>query len=111
MNYPCSATIAERAYDGGNRGRPEPTDAEITQGQDRAIAKLIAVKIGSPTEDGRDLVSEAIGQDDGLLKLIANYIHANAYTGEPMDEAYVGRRVLGVVRDYLVSVAEHRGML
>ena len=87
------------------------TSAEIDEAERWAIAKVIEVRIGHAQSDGRDIVSEAIGQDDKLLKLIANTLHANAYAGHPMDECEVGRRVLGVVRDYCVEVARFRGVL
>lgn len=108
---PCSATIAERAYDGGNRGRPELTEAQHDLAKSRAVAALLTVQIGNAACPARNLVAEALTDNDPLLKLIANTVHGREINPLNTDEAELGRAVIKAVRDYAISVAKHRGML
>ena len=90
---------------------PTETDNEVAAAESRAIRSLTEVKIGHAQSDGRDMVSEAIGQNTGLLALIANSIHNDETTAAGIDELYIGQRVVDVVRDYCLEVARFRGAL
>lgn len=111
MNHPCSATLAERQYDGGTYGKPHPTQAQHDLAESRAVARLLTVQIGNAACPARQLVAEALTENDGLLKLIANTVHGRETNPLITDEAELGRAVMKAVREYAVRVAERRGLL
>lgn len=95
-------------------GEVEPDEldaAEVADAEDDAIRSVLACRLATSIHsvDGRDIVTEAIGESDADFQRAIAYECSTA--GKDADDAALGRMIRKQVRAYALSCAKAKGMV
>lgn len=95
---------------GGQDGGYEPTPDELAAQERAAFARILKVWNGPATEDGRMVVSDAIGEAFGSpqLREIAEVLHAHYANpdSEKPDDCELGRLFRALIHAHVQSIVE-----